>query len=850
MIMECRAKNIILRSSNRKYFAILYCINIISFCSVAGEYFNPHLLETTETSATSVDLSWLSQESVPPGEYNLDVYINGSYLDPSIIVFKTVKTDSPDSSVQPCISLQQLKSWNIKTDENPVLSNAGSDCADLSAISGFDLQASLAQQRVDITVPQAAMLNRPRGFIPEKQWQEGITAALLNYSLSGQSSDSRKSGDNTSSQFLSLQPGLNFGRWRLRNYSTLTHDENGNKWESVYNTLSRDVAFLKGQLVIGQSYTSAGVFDSISFTGIQLTSDEEMRPDSMRGFAPVVRGVARSTAEVTIYQNGYSIYKTTVAPGAFEIADLYPTGSVGDLSVTVKESDGSQQSFIVPYASLAVLQRQGQLQFSASSGKSRSDGDGKEYNFIQSSAAYGILGNVTLYGGLQQAEDQYTNVLLGSGFNLGKVGALSVDLSQAWAKIRKNVDSDRTNTSGGQSLRVRFSKSFADTGTNFSVAGYRYSTSGYYSFQDFVNNSVPQDSNYGLSGRPRNRFDASISQFLNDYGSLSLSLVSESYWDSSRMDSLSLGYGNAWGTTSYFINYSWNRNVRASDNDGGTTSDKVLSLTVSIPLGNDVSAIYGFNGSQQGSTTHSVGLNGSAFKDRSLNWSAQEGYDVDNKSTSGNVNLDYQGAQGNIAVGYGYDNYSNNYNYALRGGMVLHSGGLTLSRPLGEQVALVEAPGVQGIAVRGQTNITTDRAGYAVVPYLRSYHENSLSLDEQLSNAEFDNVSKTVIPTHGAIVKVHYDTYVGYRTMMTLRFGGESVPFGAIVSVDDAGKEVADSRSNIVGDEGQVYLTGLDEKGELAVKWGNAANQQCRTKYDFSALKETEEIIFSEAECE
>ncbi len=35
----------------------------------------------------------------------------------------------------------------------------------------------------------------------------------------------------------------------------------------------------------------------------------------MNGFAPVIKGIARTTADVTVYQNGYSIYKTTVSRG-------------------------------------------------------------------------------------------------------------------------------------------------------------------------------------------------------------------------------------------------------------------------------------------------------------------------------------------------------------------------------------------------------------------------------------------------------------------------------------------------------------------------------------------------------
>jgi outer membrane usher protein FimD/PapC len=75
---------------------------------------------------------------------------------------------------------------------------------------------------------------------------------------------------------------------------------------------------------------------------------------------------------VVVRQNGYVIYQNTVAPGAFEINDLYPTGSSGDLQVTVKETDGSERHFVVPYASVPVLQREKHLRYSVTAGRYRS----------------------------------------------------------------------------------------------------------------------------------------------------------------------------------------------------------------------------------------------------------------------------------------------------------------------------------------------------------------------------------------------------------------------------------------------------------------------------------------------
>ncbi|MFQ6365121.1 fimbria/pilus outer membrane usher protein, partial [Serratia marcescens] len=67
---------------------------------------------------------------------------------------------------------------------------------------------------------------------------------------------------------------------------------------------------------------------------------------------PVIHGIARGTARVSVKQNGYEIYQTTVPAGAFTIGDLYAAGNSGDLQVTVKEADGSVQVFTVPFSSV------------------------------------------------------------------------------------------------------------------------------------------------------------------------------------------------------------------------------------------------------------------------------------------------------------------------------------------------------------------------------------------------------------------------------------------------------------------------------------------------------------------
>ena len=63
------------------------------------------------------------------------------------------------------------------------------------------------------------------------------------------------------------------------------------------------------------------------YRGIDFSSDDRMLPN-MLGYAPRIR--VKTNAKVEVRQQGQLIYQTTVAPGNFEINDLYPTGLVGN----------------------------------------------------------------------------------------------------------------------------------------------------------------------------------------------------------------------------------------------------------------------------------------------------------------------------------------------------------------------------------------------------------------------------------------------------------------------------------------------------------------------------------------
>lgn len=809
------------------------------------DFFNPALLEIDNPAMKGADLSAFESGAQAAGTYHADVIINDSQVDTRDIVFYAAKEGGGEVVLEPCLTVEQLQSYGVKTAQFPALSVKG-ECANLSAIPQAGSEFLFNTQKLRLSIPQAALSRVARGYVSPELWDEGINAAMLNYMLSGANNWSRNQDKNSNNQYANLRPGVNVGPWRLRNYTTWNRDSQGtNKWDTVYSYAQRNIILLKAQLTLGDSTAPADIFDSMPFRGGQLASDDDMLPESMSGYAPVVHGIARTHAQVMIRQNGYVIYQSDVAPGAFEISDMYSTGGSGDLNVTIKEADGSEQNFTVPYASLPLLQREGRIKYALTAGQYRSyDSQVAKTPFGQMTGILGASGGLTIYGGLQESV-KYQSIASGLGKNLGEIGAISSDVTQAWSHPSGQ------DKQSGQSWRIRYSKNIVATGTNFAIAGYRYSTSSYYNMQEVLDS---WGNHSALRDQRRNRTEVTLSQALSERaGSLMMSAIREDYWHAHRSgSSLSAGYNNAWQGISYGINWTWSQNGgdAGGRTQGSQSSEQIISLNFNVPLQRFTSntwANYALNASKNGGTTHTVGINGIALEGNVLNWSVQQGYGTDNVGYSGSANTDYRGTYGEVTTGYSYDQHSERLNYALMGGILAHADGITLSQPLGETNVLIKAPGASGVGVNNQNGVKTDIRGYTVANNVSPYRKNDIGLNTTTlpENVDLDITNKTVIPTRGAVVRADYIANVGVRALLTLKqINQQPVPFGALVNLKDN-----EGRRAIIDEGGQVYLTGLPSQGVIIVSWGPDNYQRCQVNYSFTGESSVSGISMAEFIC-
>lgn len=775
----------------------------------AEDYFDPAALEFANPQQKTADLHYFAKTGgQQPGTYPVSIWVNNQEIAQSEVTF----VDS-NGALQPQLTPAQLAEYGVNVSAFPAF-NTLHEGEPFTRIERYIPDASsrfdFATQRLNLSIPQAAMNVQSRGYVDPARWDEGIPAAFVNYNLTG--SQTRQSDDNSRSSYLNLRSGVNFGAWRLRNVSSMEYDRT-RRWNSQSTWLQRDLKSLKSLLRMGDTFTSGDVFDSVQFRGVQLMSDDEMLPDSQRGFAPTIRGMAHSNAKVTISQHGYVIYETFVSPGAFAINDLYPTAQSGDLEVQVKESDGSVRTFTQPFSAVPFMLREGRVKFSLSAGRYHSgQSQTPSPTFLQGTLFYGLPAEFTLYGGSQLAQD-YQSWALGVGCGFGELGSLGGDAT--WA----NTKTPSGKRSAGHSLRVQYQKDFAGTGTSFSLASYRYSSGGYYDFSE----ANALESRNGLVDNKRSREEISVSQAFGGMSSLAISAWSQEYWHrQSRDETIHLGFYSAWRGVSWGVGYYY---TQSSDRQ---KADRSWSFNLSIPLGGPLaeSAIsYSTTSDNNGRTSQQASLYGSIPRNPHLYYSLQQGYANGGQGSNSSASLDYHGGYGTAQLGYRQDSGSHQLTWGAAGSIVAHPHGVTLGQTVGDSFAIVRAPGAADVAIQNGSNVHTDWRGYAVVPSLTAYRKNTITLDTEslADDADVELEGQTVIPGGGAVVQANYQTHIGNRVLFTLSDSRGPLPFGASVRLRKAEDEQGAVPGGMVADGGQVYLSGIPQEGTLDVAW-NADN--------------------------
>ncbi|WP_436796647.1 outer membrane usher protein [Enterobacter cloacae] len=770
--------------------------------------FNTDVLDVDDRE--NINLSQFSSAGyIMPGTYGMVVHINKNEIPERQVSFFPENGD-PKSS-RACVDKEIVSQLGLKEGKLDELKwwHDG-ECLDEKSLDGTEVRGDLSTSSLYISIPQAYLEYTADNWDPPSRWDEGIPGLLLDYNVNAQSQKNHRQGSQGYTVNGNGVAGLNIGAWRLRAdwQANLNHETGSGQptqkkleWSRYY--AYRALPALRSRLTVGENYLDSGMFDSFRFAGVSLTSDDNMLPPNLRGYAPEVVGVAKTNARVIISQQGRVLHDTQVAAGPFRIQDINDAVS-GVLDVRVEEQDGSVQEFSMNTANIPYLTRPGSVRYKLAAGrpsdwKHRANGPW----FGTGEFSWGVSNGWSLYGGALIGGD-YNAMSVGIGRDLLVLGAVSFDATQSRTRLPHESE-----TLTGGSYRLSYSKTFDEYDSQVTFAGYRFSERDFMSMGEYLDARETGK----RSGNSKEMYTITMNKHFRDWGlSAYLNYSHQTYWDRPTNDRYNLTlshYFDLWKMRNVSLSVSAFRNKQ----DGRTDDGGYLSL--SIPWGDSSTVSYNTNVNKH-DTSHRV-----SYYDRideHSNYQLSTGTARNGVNSSAYYNRDGDFARMSANVSYQQDSYTA-VGLSAQGGVTLTPEGGALHRtgmPGGTRL-LVDTNGVSGVPVKGYgSSAETNIWGKAVIGDVNSYYKNraSIDLDKLGDNAEATRSVVQATLTEGAIGYRKFDVISGEKAMAVIKLAnGSEPPFGATV-INRHKQE-----TGIVNDGGSVYLSGINPGEAMTVHW-------------------------------
>lgn len=741
----------------------------------------------------------LIEDKKPEGFYHSIIYINNRKKMAKLLYFKNI-----DNKLIPCLSINDLTSLGIDTEFYKITKENQEIIPLIDYLIDFKYQFS--NQKLNLIIPQKALIKKTDYAINEQDWDNGITALFTQYSYSIKYHQ-KKSFE----QKLNLHSGINIGAWRVRSQSGFNwiKDSYQSKLSSIYTY--RQINSFSSVFYGGKFSPTTRILSNDKIIGFQLISNNLISNKNLYANSPIIEGTADTQAQVIIKQGDKIIYETTVPPGPFLLNSLPSIGSE-KLILEIKETDGRVKVSTHYFTSLPNQLNQGSYQYNIISGTLPDHPNNKNALFILSEFSYGLSQKITSYSAIKKQDNQQ-KYLSGLSLDLGVLGGLATDIS-----YEKN-NNDKIK------YQFRYQKNIPITQTYF--------TSGI-SFYHYLDNSLSKNhikKNYSLS----------LSQNINELGFISLHYYDKTYHNSSKEFEIGASFSSSFNRVNYHLKYDFKKEKHFPDH--------YFSFNFHIPIGNSEhyqwinnQTNYQINNKRY---TNSTNIGGTLLNNNlgySINY--QHTHHPKRKYNQFSANTRYQNNYQSYSFSGNKSENGYNLNFLANGALVLHSEGITLTPRLGKTFALVNTQGIAGIKTSFSPNLETDIFGNLILNNITPYRINKIKLNAATlpQSVETEYYSKSIIPTLGAISKVTFPMKTGYRIIFK---SITPLPFASKVTVLD--KEDNIISQGLVTEKNIIFLSGIPDNGLIKVKWGE--DKQCQFNYNLSFDEKKKSLIKKEVTC-
>ena len=793
--------------------------------------------------AENIDFAKLQEES-EIGRRQFDLYVDGRFvIRQNVELFR--KGDGKIGIRIPAMVLliQDLKFSDLPGLHGKMPLDMIEDIDEL--IPGASVSFDALKARADVSIPRAwfASFAQLTGFVPAPRWTYGIPALVMNYQANAEYQ--RYEGESYKHGYLNLDGRFNFNEWRLFGSGNFSVDENENDSNTDFDRgniyLTRVFGSNRTRIKAGEIHTQSFYQDSVPMLGVELYDDESMLSSAERGYVPVITGIAQTSARVTVRQFGRIVFERNVQPGPFSFVDLPGLTSGTDLEVTIREENGTERTFTVPYMETPLQLRAGRVHFNVSAGRWHENGFSsiEEKPFVFSGGiGYGLPYDLSVFGGTQISEN-YWNATAGIASNLGLPGAVSLQFDRSQYSLRHDDDEN-----DGLRMRMQWMKRFTSIGSYVSASWRHYLSGRYLSLSESLSRRKKgwDDWQYvNLDGDLKDEASLSFTQTVGNLGNWHLSGTYYRFQSDRERSNLSTSFTTNWKGVSISVSLQHARSTYAGN---GRERETICFANLSIPL----SLFFGYNATAQyvtmgmqrdddGEYRSNVGVSG-VFGEKRL-WSYALSTSHGDGSQTFNGSISREGGFGRATLSGSYDEDSSRLALFGEGSLIGTSYGLFPAKRVSGASAIIEVPDAPE-AVPEQYSVATRTDDSIFITDLNNYQSNDITIDPNSvpANVMMPIYMKRLVPADDAVLAVKYETMKGWQFVPELSTpDGAKLPFGARVRIIAHG--LLSGMDTVLNERSRAYFAAAPITGVVEAVWlEKNVRHACFAPY--SLKKETE----------
>jgi outer membrane usher protein len=571
----------------------------------------------------------------------------------------------------------------------------------------------------------------------------------------------------------------------------------------------------------------------IRIGGLQGQTNFSLRPDLVTMALPNLGGTAAVPSTVDVYVNSIHTLSEEVSAGPYALTNIPMVTGAGNAEVVLRDAAGHQTSSVIPFYGSAAVLAPGLDSWSMEVGLPR-----LSYGSTGDRYASDPVGAATWRRGLlpwlttEIHAEGGSGVVNGGGGGAIRIGSIGVASLAA-------AGSTRLGRSGGLGN--------AEFETN--LWGLNISLGSQHSFGDYedlasatadqttaalVTGANALDDVIAAPARPSSR------QALLIYGSARMPLALDRITLGGRMP---FDRASSWGLSlvhqhdaagdvsklasiSYSRMLPWNVSIFGTAyKDFGTTRSTGMLFGLSIPLGPSVSVAANLStgaGGPIGSFSAGQSLDP---EPGSFGWQVQ---DTEGAAEYRQGSLAYRSTVATLQAGVSQSRSSVGGTIEATGAVATMAGDIFMSNRINDAFAVVDAgaPGVP-VSLENRPIGTTDSAGMLLVPGLRSYQRNRISIDPSSLpvDAEVETTRLLVTPADraGILVSMKHHKNLMAALLTFVRPDGSFVPAGSWGHLAGGG-------AFIVGYDGQSFVKTLAPVNHIEIGMGRT---KCQAAFPF-----------------